>query len=149
MVWMIFQKTDTIVTGLSEGIPVSARYRMFVLLMVPLPIYVAAGILDLQLGLLLLEVARMVDGDRVRSLCQLGAWYAFFGTAMSLALSPALIVHLMRAARARQSKLTAAIVSLLRLGARQIGNGRAPTWRSARTPANPLRPLSHPSTPTL
>jgi hypothetical protein len=102
MVWMIFEKTDMIVTGLSEGVPVSARYRMFVLLMVPLPIYVAAGILDLQLGLLLLEVARLVDSDRVRALCQLGAWYAFFGTAMSLALSPAFIVHLIRVARRRE-----------------------------------------------
>ena len=99
LVWMIFQKTDLIVTGIHEGVPVSERYRLLLTLLIPLPLYLTVGVFDLQMALLMLEVAREVADERIRVMGYIGTSYALFGTVFSVLMSPYFLLHLMRSVR--------------------------------------------------
>jgi hypothetical protein len=76
LVWMIFQKTDLIVSGIYEGTRVSAQYRNL--------------------------VAREVAEERIQTMCYIGTAYALFGAGFSLLMSPYFLLHLARAVRAQQ-----------------------------------------------
>ena len=103
LVWMIFQKTDLIVSGIYEGIRVSAQYRNLLTLLIPLPLYLTVTAFDLQMALLMLEVAREVAEERIQVMCYIGTAYALFGAGFSLLMSPYFLLHLARSVRTQQS----------------------------------------------
>jgi hypothetical protein len=100
LVWMIFQKTDLIVSGIYEGTRVSKQYRNLLTLLIPLPLYLTVSAFDLQMALLMLEVSREVAEVRIRSMCYIGTSYALFGTVFSLLMSPYFLLHLRRSVAA-------------------------------------------------
>jgi hypothetical protein len=104
LVAMIFDKTDVVVTGIYQGTRVPVRYRQLIILLVPLPLYLTVSVFDLQMALLMLEVAREVADERIRVMGYIGTTYALFGTAFSLLMSPFFLLHLAQSVRTNETK---------------------------------------------
>ena len=103
LVGMMFQKTDLVVSGIYEGIRVSAQYRKLLTLLIPLPLYLTVTAFDLRIALLTLEVAIEVAEGRIQTMCYIGTAYALFGAGFSLLMSPYFLLHLTRAVRVQQA----------------------------------------------